>query len=549
MQYGIGWAYGDLALAPVTIAGVTVPSQALLDVSSAANPVLSSGGSGIAGLGFTALSTIDYEVNKTGASYGRSLLYNAFQADKTTPNFIAFALQRTDDPTDDVTGSFSIGEYEPAYASVANEPKIPTWPVVDPQRWTILLDSFIVGSQTVSVSTNVSGAPTNKAVVLVDSGTSYTYCTQDAAQAIYGGVSGAHFDDSLGQWVVPCDAEIDLALQFGGKMYPVHPLDVVPNNPSNPLSCVGSFVPQAVSVSGGTFDWLMGDNVLRSVYSVYDFGDFDSAGNVGNPYVQLYSLIPDPDAASQDFHAKRGGAARTGITYNASNSTTPAGTTGSGSGSGSGSGVSVTDKVADNLSKIVDYIPAMLGLLGLNALVLMLVAVVGICFFVRRRRTGGGAEGGKNKWRKNKAKAGMAPMPLSRAATPAAASSRHSYVPVDNDNNDITMTNDMGGAAPHSPGYHQQQFHKEPEDMPFEPPVPAFHALDGDTLRPLPPSGGQFSMFSTASGGYPQARGSLSGVPGSYRVSAAGSENTVFVPPTPGYLLDGKGGDRPKSIA
>lgn len=41
-----------------------------------------------------------------------------------------------------------------------------------------------------------------------------SYAPTDACAAIYGGVSGAQYDSSLGQWVVPCDAEIDMALQI-----------------------------------------------------------------------------------------------------------------------------------------------------------------------------------------------------------------------------------------------------------------------------------------------------------------------------------------------
>ena len=41
------------------------------------------------------------------------------------------------------------------------------------------------------------------------------YVPTDIAKQIYGQVSGASFDDDLGQWVVPCDAEVDIALQFG----------------------------------------------------------------------------------------------------------------------------------------------------------------------------------------------------------------------------------------------------------------------------------------------------------------------------------------------
>lgn len=88
---------------------ISIPSQAYLDVSSAQNPTLSYDGLGIVGLGFNSLSTIDALVNHTGANTGRSLLYNAFNDNKAEPNFIAFALQRTSDPNDDVQGTFSIG--------------------------------------------------------------------------------------------------------------------------------------------------------------------------------------------------------------------------------------------------------------------------------------------------------------------------------------------------------------------------------------------------------------------------------------------------------
>jgi hypothetical protein len=90
---------------------IKVASQALLDVSSANNPALGYGADGLVGLGFTSLSSIDNVINKTGASTGRSLLYNLFQDNPSEPNFIAFALQRSTDSSDTVQGSFSIGMF------------------------------------------------------------------------------------------------------------------------------------------------------------------------------------------------------------------------------------------------------------------------------------------------------------------------------------------------------------------------------------------------------------------------------------------------------
>jgi hypothetical protein len=90
---------------------ISIPKQAFLDSSSAQNPALSYGADGILGLGINALSTIDALVNMTSSSAGRSLLYNLFLDNPSTPNFIAFSLQRSSDQTDTADGSFTVGGF------------------------------------------------------------------------------------------------------------------------------------------------------------------------------------------------------------------------------------------------------------------------------------------------------------------------------------------------------------------------------------------------------------------------------------------------------
>lgn len=72
------------------------------------NPIIAAGAEGIVGAGFTSLSSIDMAVNTSGGSWGRSLLYNIFAQSPSEPNFMAFSLQRVDDPNEDVQGSFTI---------------------------------------------------------------------------------------------------------------------------------------------------------------------------------------------------------------------------------------------------------------------------------------------------------------------------------------------------------------------------------------------------------------------------------------------------------
>ncbi|KAI0750873.1 acid protease [Daedaleopsis nitida] len=404
IAYGIGSTSGHISFADVEFAGIKVANQAFIDATTSDNPIMNYGVNGIVGLGFTKLSSINHALQVSNMEGGESLLYNLFLDNPKEPNFIAFALQSTTEQEGDVEGSFTIGELEPEYAHVSSSPKISTFPVEDPTRWTVLLDAVLMGSSSISIplKTNVTSAPSDKAVVMLDSGTSYTYAPQEVCDAIYGSVKGASYSDALGQWIVPCDAEIDLALQFGTEVYPIHPLDLTPKSLSDDTMCVGSFLPQTVSVGAGQFDWLIGDNVMRSLYTVYDFGDFDSSGKMGNPYMQLLALV-DPNVASTEFHTARGGTPAGNITYNAQN-VSPSNASGAAAGASS---VEVSSDVADTLAKLSTYLPAVLALMALNALVILALAVAGLVYMFRRRT--------RVRARRNIGRA--SPMPLQRTSS------------------------------------------------------------------------------------------------------------------------------------
>ncbi|KAL4241207.1 peptidase A1 family protein [Abortiporus biennis] len=412
LTYGIGWANGTVAYAPVQFAGISIPQQAFMDVASAQNPALGYGADGIAGLGFTSLSTIDALLNHTGSATGRSLLYNAFADNVTEPNFISFVMERGSDASSTADGVFTIGEVDSQYSDVTNSQPLSTWPVAYPQRWNVLLDAVLVaGGDTISVSTTVNGAPSNKAVVSIDTGTSYIYAPEDVVTGIYGSVQGAKYDSSIGQWIIPCDAEIDIALQFGGIAYPMHPLDVAPASLTDPTQCVGSFIPQSVAVGAGQFDWLLGDAFLRSVYAVYDFGDFDSSGKMGNPYIKFLSLV-DPNNASSEFHAERGGSSNGQIVYNSANVTS------------SGTTVSISGDLANTINKINTYFPILLAIMGLNALVIIVLLIGGLVYCLKKRQS-------RARRRTNLGR--MSPRPFARRTTTfdmPAITEPHSYQPV-----------------------------------------------------------------------------------------------------------------------
>ncbi|KAG8920520.1 hypothetical protein FRC02_000849 [Tulasnella sp. 418] len=174
----------------------------------------------------------------------------------------------------------------------------------------------------------------------------------------------------------------------------------------HPGTCIGSVLP---AFSGSTFDVHAGDVFLRNLYNLFDFGDFDAAGNMGDPYVQLLSLT-DITAANQEYHQVRGG---TLAPYKSS----VTGSSNAGRQDGSTSTtVSASQQLNDNVDKLLGYAPIALGILGLNALVLLAILVVATFFLCRR-----------NKGKKSKNPGAGSIIPLSRT---------HSYQPVTSENPD-----------------------------------------------------------------------------------------------------------------
>ena len=187
-------------------------------------------------------------------------------------------------------------------------------------------------------------------------------------------------------------------------------------------------------------DFLMGDNFLRSVYSVYDFGDFDASGNMGNPYIKFLSLV-DPNNASVEFHQLRGGTPNKNITYTGL----------------SGAALSLSSSLSDDsLGMIVKFVPPLLALVAFNSLVLIICCIVWLVSFIRKRRLRATARLPPSRLRSmpmndtNSYIAGDDPLPSS------SSSRLHAYEPVS-----MALTEDT-----------------------FVPPSPAFHSDSSKMQRP-----------------------------------------------------------------
>ena len=186
-------------------------------------------------------------------------------------------------------------------------------------------------------------------------------------------------------------------------------------------------------------DFLIGDNFLRSVYSVYDFGDFDASGNMGNPYMKFLPLV-DPDRASVEFHKLRGGTPKTNITYTGL----------------SGAALTLSASISDqSLGMISKLILPLFALVAFNSLVLIICCIVWLVSSIRKRRL---------------------------RATPRLPRSRRS-MPM-NDTSSYMAADD---SAPSSSSLRLHAY--EPVSMAltedtFVPPSPAFYSESGKMQRP-----------------------------------------------------------------
>ncbi|KAF8148451.1 aspartic peptidase domain-containing protein [Crassisporium funariophilum] len=313
--YGVS---GTIGVSPFTFGPYTVEKQAFMNIDKSTIKGLEENGIyGIFGLSFdlAKVSPINNKIKRlygAGATWGQSPLRNIFQEHPDQPNFVAIDLSRTDDLEDTQGGSFDIGEYAAAYATVANKTKLPQSPKGG-DRWTTILDGIFVGTEAVEVTSGIAGIPAGSAQALLDTGDPTAIFPTAIADAIYSRVPGAalYISDTVRVWVVPCNTTTIVELVFGGEKYPIHPLDLstiidppIQVDGKVYTVCLASI--EAVDSWGGdAYDMSLGDSFLRNVYSVYDFGDNLPDGTIGEPYMQLLSQI-DPVKAVEQVTSIRG---------------------------------------------------------------------------------------------------------------------------------------------------------------------------------------------------------------------------------------------------
>ncbi|KAH7885425.1 aspartic peptidase domain-containing protein [Phlebopus sp. FC_14] len=319
VSYAAGSAQGDVMSADMEFAGFSIQSQFFIE---APNADAATGADGLIGLGPSSGSSIRYNGNSSAAN---PPLDRIFTSNTSISPFIAILLQRSDDPEEPYPGDLSIGEVLSQYQDIYNAPKHPVTTVSlnGGQHWQILLDeNGIIGpnGQPISIKTQVTGAQSNNATVVFDTGFTLPQVPPYVAEALYSDIPGSVLTNlsGIGEiWVLPCDQEVNATFLFGGVEFPIHPLDLnfdgFDLQANGEAYCVGAFQPYSFDiVEDGEvlFDMILGMAFLRNAYMLVNFGNLLNAATPSSStaYIQLLPITNGAQAA-QDFASVRQGGA------------------------------------------------------------------------------------------------------------------------------------------------------------------------------------------------------------------------------------------------
>ncbi|KAH9903035.1 acid protease [Cubamyces lactineus] len=304
-------AEGFVARESVSFGNLTVPDQAIGLVTSS-NVSFTDQVSGVLGLSFPRLSAIASQtVNATP--------FFATMAQNGQLDYPLFGLSLTRDDS----GSLAFGAID---GSVVMNRTLIEWNEVVPfapfgaesntssyLQWTVVLEGVSVNGSTVGLQPTYPAQTFNSSLALIDaavpdSGTAGIYGPYQDVEQIFSQIPGARLvddDDGVGQWVVPCDAEVLIAFNFGGREFVMQPTDYLIGPASgNPNLCLSW--PQAAPPSSDGIDWQLGSPFLRTVYSIFSFG----INTKEPPMIGLYPLAntsipatPEPVSAVSEFFA------------------------------------------------------------------------------------------------------------------------------------------------------------------------------------------------------------------------------------------------------
>lgn len=265
VTYGSGRAVGTLGSDVVQVGQFQVASQVFGLATSITDQFLTGNSSGIMGLGFRSLAS-------TGANPWWQQAVTAWDAPQMSFYFTRFRNVAGATNIDEPGGQFTLGGTNSSlYQGTINFTNL-----VRAQYWTIPMTSIGVGN---SASIQLGSDNQNAAI---DTGTTLIGGPSSVLDQFYslipGATRGSQVSSSLQDYyVIPCNANVQATLTFGGQSYTMQASDLIGGTLSGGQQCIGAFfvldlqsgsspIPGA---SSGVPAWVVGSAFLKNVYSVF----------------------------------------------------------------------------------------------------------------------------------------------------------------------------------------------------------------------------------------------------------------------------------------
>ncbi|KAF7375178.1 Acid protease [Mycena sanguinolenta] len=189
-----------------------------------------------------------------------TLLSALQKAGLITERICSYKLSRESDGKHD--GEFTIGGMDPSKYHPSSLIRIPS--SYDTGFWEGEMDAVTVNGRNIDL-----GGGRRRCIF--DTGTTLiiapqkSECFSNDVDAIHNSIPGARFDNSSKAWTFPCNMTNSVALVFGGRPFPIHPVDLAFQPADNSTSACTSAIVKG-DVSGDSTNWLLGATFLKNVY-------------------------------------------------------------------------------------------------------------------------------------------------------------------------------------------------------------------------------------------------------------------------------------------
>ncbi|KAJ6573117.1 aspartic peptidase domain-containing protein [Mycena vulgaris] len=308
ITYGSGAVKGNVLSDIVRLGQYSVPQMELMQVSQVTGGLLIGPISGLMGFGFAGIA------QTTKLPFWEAILASG-QAASPEMGFWLSRVQGTPNPAkEEPGGAFTFGGVNASlysgdveFLDLAGAQS--TW-------WALHVSAIAVGGASIPFSSNTLAA--------FDTGTTLIGGPSAAVKAIWAAVPGSS-TLSNGLYQFPCSTTLSITVSFGGKTWPINPIDMNLGPVSTGASqCIGGIFDLGSGGSDTSPGWVFGIAFLKNVYTVLrntpssiGFAQLSTvAGGTGTP-----NPVPSSSGSSTSTRTSTGGGSSTSTDSGGSTST------------------------------------------------------------------------------------------------------------------------------------------------------------------------------------------------------------------------------------